>query len=133
MNSEFFDLVLEGGAMWVKSQISKSEMHPADKAMLHTVTDIGKAVFSEVHRQLDAQWNREYVIALAIVCKLERLELILLEANCGTAIFLAFGGDEKLFFQCLNLPFILLNDNPTLAQKIDVARRCNSTVIYQKG
>ena len=91
-----------------------------------------RSVFSEVHRQLDAQWNREYVIALAIVCKLERLELILLEAKCGTAIFLAFGGDEKLFFQCLNLPFILLRNNPTLAQKIDVARKYNSTVIYQK-
>ena len=132
MNSEFFDLVLEGGAMWVKSQISKSEMHPVGKIASHIATDLIKAVFSEVHRQLDAQWNRENIVALAIVCKLERLELILPEANCNTVIFLALGGDAKLFFQCLHLPFILLQDKPVLAQKVSEARKQSSIVIYQR-
>lgn len=132
MNSEFFDLALEGGAMWVKSQISKSEMHPVGKIASHIATDVIKAVFSEVRRQLGAQWNREYIVALAIVCKLERLELILPEANCNTVIFLALGGDVKLFFQCLHLPFILLQDKPVLAQKVSEARKQSSVVIYQR-
>ena len=132
MNSEFFDLVLEGGAMWVKSQISKSERHPVGKIASHIATDVIKAVFSDVRRQLGAQWNREYIVALAIVCKLERLELILLEANCNTVIFLALGGDVELFFQCLHLPFILLQDKPVLAQKVSEARKQSSVVLYQR-
>lgn len=47
MNSEFFDLALEGGAMWVKSQISKSEMHPVGKIASHIATDVIKTVFSK--------------------------------------------------------------------------------------
>ena len=132
MNSEFFDLVLEGGAMWVKSQISKSEMHPVAKTALHIAIDAGKVVCSDVYHRLKTQWAREHIIALARVCDVERVELISLGTNCGDVVLLALGGDVKLFFQCLNLPFVLLKDNPTLAQKIDVARKYNSTVIYQK-
>lgn len=101
MNSEFFDLVLEGGAMWVKSQISKSEMHPADKAMLNTVTDIGKAVFSEMNHRAETQrffQNREKLIALARICDIDRLELIQLNEYMDESIFLVLGGDYSQFF-----------------------------------
>ena len=133
MNSEFFDLVLEGGAMWVKSQISKSEMHPVAKTALHIAIDAGKVVCSDVYHRLKTQWAREHLIALARVCDVERVELISLGTNCGDVVLLAIGGDTKLFFQCLHLPFVLLKDNPTLAQAVEKARQCNSMVIYQKG
>ena len=132
MNSEFFDLVLEGGAMWVKSQISKSEMNPVAKTALHIAIDAGKVVCSDVYHRLKTQWAREHIIALARVCDFERVELISLGTNCGDVVLLALGGDEKLFFQCLHLPFILLKDNPTLAQKVSEARKRNSIVIYQR-
>lgn len=76
--------------------------------------------------------NREKLIALARICDIDRFELIQLNEYMDESIFLVLGGDYSQFFQYLNSTPILLRNNPTLAQKIDVARRCNSTVIYQK-
>ena len=133
MNSDVVDLVLEGVAMWGKSQISKSEIHPVAKTALHIAIDAGKVVCSDVYHRLETQWAREHLIALARVCDVERVELISLGVNCGEVVLLAIGGDTKLFFQCLHLPFILLKDKPMLAQAVEKARQCNSMVIYQKG
>jgi hypothetical protein len=132
VNSEFFDLVLEEGAMWVKSQISKSEMHPVGKIASHIATDVIKAVFSEVRRQLGAQWNREYIVALAKACNIERLEIVLLDSNANVPLFLVFGGDYKRFFQVLNSPSISLQDDLAFAQKVSEARKQSSIVIYQR-
>ena len=132
MNSDVVDLVLEDVAMWGKSQISKSEIHPVAKTALHIAIDAGKVVCSDVYHRLETQWAREHLIALARVCDVERVELIPLGTNCGEVVLLAIGGDTKLFFQCLHLPFILLKDKPMLAQAVEKARH-NSMVIYQKG
>ena len=133
MNSDVVDRVLEGVAMWGKSQISKSEIHPVAKTALHIAIDAGKVVCSDVYHRLKTQWARENLIALARVSDVERVELISLGTNCGDVVLLAIGGDTKLFFQCLHLPFVLLKDNHTLAQAVEKARQCNSMVIYQKG
>ena len=132
MNSDVVDLVLEGVAMWGKSQISKSEIHPIAETTLHIAIDAGKVVCSDVYHRLKTQWAREHLIALARVCDVERVELISLGTNCGDVVLLVLGGDTKLFFQCLNLPFILLKDNPTLAQKVSEARKQSSILIYQR-
>lgn len=133
MNSEVVDLALDGIAWGIKAVVSSSTKHPVDKIALHIAIDAGKVVCSDVYHRLETQWAREHLIALARVCDVERVELISLGTNCGDVVLLAIGGDTKLFFQCLHLPFILLKDNPMLAQAVEKARQCNSMVIYQKG
>ena len=135
MNPNVLDSVLELLGLGAKVVVSQSELKPTTKEGVHFAIDMIKKFFSEINRQVETQKIRKFLdelIAHAKVCDIDRLELILLEGNRCEPLFLAFGGDVQRFFQCLNSPFISLQDKPMLVQKIDEARKRNSIVIYQR-
>lgn len=135
MRLELFNLGIESVALWGKSEISNSKMHPIVKLGAHIAVDIGKNVLSNISRQIESQkfrQNLNNVIVFAKVCDIDRLELIQSSGCRENSLFLAFGGDYKLFFQCLNLTYVPLKDEPILAQKIGEMRKQSSIVIYQR-